>query len=83
MPMTEDELITGLATYVSNYIDGEPDPDVMIRVLGTLVAYTLATLVRSSQFLPDQIDVFLAEFCATLRQLTCTIIREEDAQADA
>jgi len=76
--MTEDELIAGLGTHVERYIAGEPDPDVIIRVLGTLVAYTLATLVRASRLLPDQIEGFVADFCTTLRGLMFTIIRDED-----
>ena len=80
--MTEDELIDGLGKTVGRYVDGEPDPDVLIRATGTLVAYTLATLVRSSRLLPDQIEAFLADFCTALFQTTLHIVHEEDMQSD-
>jgi len=78
--MTEEQLVDGLGRLVDGYIHGKPDPDVLIRTLGTLTAYTLATLMRASHLLPDDIDAFLADFCTMLCQTTVDIIREEDDQ---
>ena len=79
-PMTKEQLVRGLGRLVEHYVDGAPDPDVLIRSLGTLTAYTLAMLVRSARMLPDDIEDLLADFCTTLRHLTCTIIHDEDSE---
>jgi len=81
-PMTEDQLIDGLGTQVGRYVDGTPDPDVLIRATGTLTASTLATVLRAAALLPDDIENFLSDFCTTLRQLTYTIIYDEDNHTD-
>ena len=79
-PMTEEQLVRGLGRLVEHYMDGAPDPDVLIRSLGTLTAYTLATLVRAAHMLPEDIEDLLADFCTTLRHLTFTIIHDDDSE---
>jgi hypothetical protein len=78
MSTTEEAFVDGLGQQAQQYMAGDPDPDVIIWVLGTLVAYTFATLARAAHLMPDQVEEFLDEFCTTLCQMTWQIIRKED-----
>jgi hypothetical protein len=78
--MTEEQLIDSLGRQVERYVNGAPDADVLIRTLGTLTAYTLATVMRAAHMMPDDIEQFLDDFCATLRQAVVEIVRTEDAE---
>ena len=82
-PMTGTQLMDALAVVLSAYQAGAPDFQVLMKALGVSTAYALTMQVRAALLLPDQITDLLEAFCASLRKVTGTMIREADAREGA
>jgi hypothetical protein len=80
-PLTEEQLLAGLSTYMERYYANARDPDVIMRTTGTLAAYALASIAGATQMPLEGVEVFIDDFCMALRQLTLTILRDHEREA--
>jgi hypothetical protein len=77
--MTEDELIDGLGEPVERYLDGDPDPETLLRAVGLLAAYTLATVMQTAPLAPAHMTAVVEDFCTQLRQATARMVQDAGA----
>jgi hypothetical protein len=78
--MTEKHLVEELGACVRRDVEGTPDMNVLIRATGWLATQTLSRVIRASPMLADDLETFLAQWCATVTRLTIARVREEDAE---
>jgi hypothetical protein len=78
--MTEKQLVQELGECVRRYVAATPDSNVLIRATGWLATQTLSRVIRASPMLSDDMEAFLAQWCATVTRLTIARVREEDAE---
>lgn len=77
--LSEDAFIEALSTLMAQCAQSEEDYEMVLRNLSVTVAHVLSLGLRENQAFPEEVEAFLAHFCASLQACTWQILREYDA----